>query len=103
MLERIDKKINSRKFELVSDVDNCRSEIEIRRQSKDQEEYTKETLVNLLQRLKDDVEMIKKQVAKFEVENEKANKKLVKEKFNQTEIKEKVNQIYSKERRTEIV
>jgi len=99
----MDCKIIKRKNELITNVNNYQSQIEIRKNSLIQESYTKDTLNTILQKLKVDIDKIHKGIKEYEIENEKVNKLYNKENFIEASIKEKVNSIYSKEKKQEIV
>jgi len=103
MYGRIDRKIMNKKSELISDCDNYVSQIEIRSQSLVQEQYTKATLSTMMEKMKSDINKIKKEITYFEFENGRVNKSYEKEKFIKTAIKEKVNQLFSKEKKMELV
>ena len=103
MFGRIDRKIINRKKELIGDCEVYQSQIEIQKQSLIQEQFTRDTLLIMLEKTKSDINKIKKEVTFYEFENGKVNKFYEKEKFIQTSIKEKVNNLYSKEKKMELV
>ncbi len=103
MLDRIDRKIISKKRHLITDVDVYKSQIEIRKHDLVAEEYTKTTLITLLENIKIDINVMHKEITYYEYENGKLNKCYYKENFNMTEIGEKVNQLFSKEKKLLLV
>jgi len=103
MLEKIDRKILNRKYKLIDKVDNYQSQIEVQKNNMHQEEYTKETLITLEKKTKNDIYLLKKEICFYETENLKVTKLLEKEKSTENKIKEKVNELFRKEKTEELV
>jgi hypothetical protein len=96
ILEDKDKKIKRGQIELEDTNQNIVSIIEIKKVKKDEEAYTKETLLHLLEKLKEEVVHLKKDVATYEIVNEKLHKNWEKEKIEENIIKQQIDQVHSK-------
>jgi hypothetical protein len=70
--------------------------IELKKARRDQEAYSRDTFVGLIEKMKDEMHVLRKDLALKEQESEKLKKKYEKEKINENIIKEKINQVYSK-------
>jgi hypothetical protein len=96
ILEDMDKKIKKGQLELEDTNQNIVSIIEIKKVKKEEEAYTKETLLHLLEKLKEEVVHLKKDVATYEIVNEKLHKHWEKEKIEENNIKQQIDQVHSK-------
>lgn len=76
-------------------LDNLKSQIIIRKRKHEEEIYTKSTLTSLIEKMKDDILLMKKNIGDYQFTTEKHKRELEKEKFKKTEIKEKYNKLHS--------
>jgi hypothetical protein len=96
ILEDMDKKIKREQIEIEDSNHNIISMIEIKKVKKEEESYTKETLLHLLEKLKEEVVHIKKDVATYEIVKEKLHKKYEKERIEENNIKQQIDQVHSR-------
>lgn len=96
MLEKMEKKSKNRIQELEENSGNNEVYITIKKQKKEEELYTKNTLVHLVEKLKEEILIAKKEINDLEIEKGKKDKSLEMERIREHVIKEKINQIYSK-------
>lgn len=96
MLDKMDKKVKNRIGEMEENYNNTGSLIEIKKVRKEEEAYTRLTLVNLIEKMKDEMLIIQKDIHTCENETRLLNKKFEKERIVQNTINEKINQVYSK-------
>jgi len=96
MLEKTDKKTKNKLIEMKENYSNMESLIEMKRARRDQEAYTKTTYLALIDKLKDEVLILKKDIASLEIESGKLQKKYEKEKLSENIYREKINQVYHK-------
>jgi hypothetical protein len=92
----MDKKIKSRHIEMEDSNHNIISIIEIKKRKKEEESYTKETLVHILEKLKEEVVHHKKDVATYEIVNGKLHKNYEKHRIEENNIKQQIDQIHSR-------
>jgi uncharacterized protein (DUF924 family) len=96
MLEKMDKKLKTKVDTMEDSNSNMETLIELKKVRKEEEQYMKSTLVNLLDKMKEEIIIIKKDVHTNEVDTKHLRKRYDKEKSAENAIKEKVNQVYSK-------
>ena len=103
MLEKIEKKQEYKLLLVALDIENVKGHIDIKKCALEKEEYTKTTLLVLYDRMKIDIQSIRKEIAVYELSNVKFLKHVEKEKVNCTTLKVRVNQLFSKEKKQEKV
>lgn len=95
MLERVEKRSKKKLEEIEEEKSNTLQIIELKKTKREEEIYTKTTLQHLIEKLKEELYMIKKNITDCEVKSKRLAKELHKEKMIEIEIKEKVNSVYS--------
>lgn len=103
MLEKLDKKNSSKIQESVEKNDTNRIQLEIRKNNLIKEQYSKQTLLGLLERLNSEIIGIQKDINSLDSENLKLQKFYEKERINDNLIKEKCNQLFNKAKKFEKV
>ena len=96
MLELMDSKTKKKFDEVNSNNENMKNAIEIKKKKKEEELYTKKTLSKQIEKLKNDLLLVQKEIIMLENDTKKLNKKYEKERSKQNEIKERYNAVYSK-------
>ena len=95
MLEKMEKKSKNRIVELEENNSNNEVMITIKKTKKEEELYTKNTLIHLVEKLKEEILIAKKEIYDIEIDNCKVEKKCEKEKIRENVIKQKINQVFS--------
>ena len=96
MLEKIDKKTKNKINEKEDYNSNMQSFIEIKKSKKEDYTFNKNTLIHQMEKMKDEIFNIKKDINFFETDTAKLNKLYDKERIRENTIKDKINQLNSK-------
>lgn len=96
MLDKMDKKVKNKITEIEENYNNIESLIEIKKVRKEEEAYNRNTLISMIDKMKEEMLILQKEVYSYEIKVKGLSKRHEKEKFIQNSIKEKVNQVYSK-------
>jgi hypothetical protein len=91
MLEDKEKKIKNKMNELEDNTSNLTSLLEMKKIKKQEEVYNKQTLLQVLQNLKDEVITTKKDVSVYTQVNERLQKELEKQKIQENNIKQRID------------
>jgi hypothetical protein len=81
--------------ELEENTSNLESLLEMKKIKKQEEAYSKQTLLQILQNLKEEVITTKKDVSTYTQVNEKLHKELEKQKIQENNIKQRIDNICS--------
>ncbi len=103
MLEKIDIKKQNKLNDVIQSNESLRKQIEIRKTNLLKEQYSKNTLQGLYERLQSDIIIIQKEINYLDIDNGKLVKLIEKEKINETSVKERVNQLFSKAKKIDKV
>jgi hypothetical protein len=96
MLEKVDKKIKSKADQLEENYANIESLIKMKKVKKNEEVYNRTTYINLIEKLKEENQIISKEIANEEIQTKYLSKNYQKEKIEENLIKERINQTYLK-------
>jgi hypothetical protein len=96
ILEDKERKIKAVQIEMEDNNHHILSHIEIKKVKKDEEAYKKETLLHLLEKLKEEVVHLKKDVATYEIVNDKLHKTYEKHRIEENVIKQHIDQVHSR-------
>ena len=99
----IDKKKEIKMTNIIHDVAKNKNQYAIKQQSLIKEEYTKQTLQGLYDRMYKELQNNKRDIQTYKDLNIRYNRNFEKERLNETGIKENVNKIYNKGHSQEIV
>jgi hypothetical protein len=95
ILEDKEKKIKTKMSELEDNTNNLESLLQMKKIKKQEEAYNKQTLLQILQNLKEEVITTKKDVAVYTSVNEKLHKEFEKQKIQENNIKQRIDHICS--------
>lgn len=95
MLERMESKFKSKISEMEDQTFNYEINIEFQRKRLEEEVYTRSSYTHLIERIKEDLNIIKKEVNQRENTSMSLLKKLEKEKMRDASIKIELNKIHS--------
>jgi len=96
MLEKMDKKTKNKYMEKEESNTNLQGIIEIKKTKKEDETFQRTTLTHQMEKMKDDIFNIKKEINLCETDTQKLNKLYDKERIKENIIKDKINQLNSK-------
>jgi hypothetical protein len=96
MLEKMDKKKNDKVSEAEVHLQELKKQIEIKQVRLEEEAYQRDTMANLVERMKIENLHLQKKINVDEIGVKKGQKELQRQKWKKTEIKEKLNQIHLK-------
>jgi len=95
MLERVDQKTKNKLFNQTENIENLKNQTKIKGMKLEEESYAKTTLTNLIDRMREEILFIKKNISEKTNQNEKYRKEIEIHRFKETSIKEKVNQLHN--------
>lgn len=95
ILEKMDNKFKDKVAELEDQSLNFNFNKELQKKRLDEENYARQSYIHLINRIKDDLNVIKKDINDREMYSQKLDKQFEKEKLIESAIKEKLNQIHS--------
>jgi hypothetical protein len=96
MLEKMDKKTKTKAHEMGENHSNMESLKELKKVRREEELYNRNTNINLIEKLKDELLVVRKDINNQEIETKHLSKRHEKERIKENSIREKVNQVYSK-------
>jgi len=96
MLEKMDKKTKNKHMEKEESNTNLQGIIEIKKTKKEDESFQRTTLTHQMEKMKDDIFNIKKEINLCETDTSRLNKLFDKERIKENIIKDKINQLNSK-------
>ena len=96
MLEKMDKKTKTKAHEMGENHSNMESLKELKKVRREEELYNRNTNINLIEKLKDELLVVRKDINSQEIEIKHLSKRHEKERIKENSIREKVNQVYSK-------
>ena len=96
MLEKVDNQIQKKLQRAKSLNDIIKSSVINKKGQKDELIYEKQTLTNLISKIKNDIYVINKQTSLLDKKTESLEKDYFKEKINEKDVKLETNNIYSK-------
>ena len=96
MLEKMDKKTKTKAHEMGENHSNMESLKELKKVRREEELYNRNTNINLIEKLKDELLVVRKDINSQEIETKHLSKRHEKERIKENSIREKVNQVYSK-------
>lgn len=96
MLEKMDKKTKNKYMEKEESNSNLQGLIEIKKTKKEDETFQRTTLSHQMEKMKDEIFNIKKEINLCETDTHKLNKLYDKERIKENIIKDKINQLNSK-------
>lgn len=96
MLEKMDKKLKNKQIEKEDWYSNLQNFIEIKKLKKEDESFQKTTLTHQMEKMKEEIFSIKKEINLCETDTGRLNKLYDKERIKENIIKDKINQINSK-------
>ncbi len=96
MMEKMDKKTKNRYMEKEESNSNLQGIIELKKSKKEDETFQKVTLSHQMEKMKDEIFNIKKEINFCETDTSKLNRLFGKERIKENTIKDKINQLNSK-------
>ena len=94
-MQDVDKKVNNKFVGSRDKLENLKNNILIKKKKYEEELYTKQTLTNLIGKMKSDILIMKKNIFDDTKVVEKDRRELEFQKFKKNEIKEKYNKLHS--------
>lgn len=95
-LEKIDRKLSDQHVSLEQNLIELKKQIEIKKSKLEEEIFQRDSMLNVSEKLKEEVLHLQKNLNHNEIAYKKNNKEYEKQKLKSTEIKEKLNQIHLK-------
>lgn len=96
MLEKMDKKVKTKAQDMEGNHSNMESLKELKKVRREEEHYNKTTNLNLIDKLKEELLVVRKEINNQEIQTKQLSKRYEKERIKENTIREKVNQVYSK-------
>jgi hypothetical protein len=96
MMEKVVKKIGNKTSDMQEDMTKMESLIEMKKNKRDEEFYNKSTYQSLIEKLKDEMLVVKKDINTQDAQMKVLNKQYEKERIEENAINEKINHFKSK-------
>lgn len=96
MLEKVVKKAGHKTSEIEDDLGKMQSLIEMKKKKRDEETYNRSTFKSLIEKLKEELLLVRKDINNQDVQIKTLNKQYEKERMEENAINERINHFNSK-------